>query len=373
MIDLPPHPATPAAEHPASLPLLIGPRTSDGSGHQRDVVSAPVVADVMHVTVPIDQVVPSRYRVRHPSTPQTLAPLIRSLRTSARVLAPCPAILGDDDAFEILDGHRLVEAGRALGWKEIPLMLVNVDEVQAALWVLFGDSHRRRRYTWWEKRATMRVLSAIGADQMTGREIAHLSGWSESTVSEARKAAAILTPDILLLAGVDESRDRDQLVKLRRRDGRFIVGGGTPEEVAYRLRETLDGRNPEVLAERDARERAAGAISSALHSDGRWRVEVDLGDLTGADLRALRRELLHQFDDACAKRRRAPAGRRVAPVKQVAAPRGPATTSATQDRRAMVINQSAAPAPTRETAVSAVSRDLESPQPDHPSTTPRIA
>jgi ParB-like chromosome segregation protein Spo0J len=308
MIDLPPHPATPAAEHSASLPLLIDPRTSDGSGHQRDVVSAPVVVDVMHVTVPIDQVVPSRYRVRHPSTPQTLAPLIRSLRTSARVLAPCPAILGDDDAFEILDGHRLVEAGRALGWKEIPLMLVNATELQAALWVLFGDGHRRR-YTWWEKGRAMRVLTAVIDDQMTGREIAHLSGWSESTVSEARKAGAALTPEVLVLAGVNEVRDRDQLTRLRRRDGRYIVGGRTPEEVAYRLRETLDGRNPEVLAERDARERAAGAISSALHTDGRWRVEVDLGDLTGADLRALRRELLHQFDDACAKRRRAPAGR----------------------------------------------------------------
>jgi ParB-like chromosome segregation protein Spo0J len=331
MIDLPPPPATPAAEHPASLPLLIDPRTSDESGHQRDVVSAPVVADVMHITVPIDQVAPSRYRVRHPSTPQTLAPLIRSLRTPGRVLAPCPAILGDDDAtFEILDGHRLVEAGRALGWAEIPLMLMNVNEIQAALWVLFGDSHRHRRYTWWEKRTAMRVLSAIGADQMTGREIAHLSGWSESTVSEARKAAAILTPDILLLAGVDESRDRDQLVKLRRRDGRYIVRGGPPEEIAVRLREALDGRTPEGLAEREARERAAGAISSALHTDGRWRVEVDLGDLTGADLRALRRELVRQFDDACAKGRRAPAGRRVAPVKQVTTP--PSASAVQVDR-----------------------------------------
>jgi hypothetical protein len=336
---------------------------------------APIWADGIVFNVPIDRIVASRHRARYPSTQRALAPLLESLRTPGRILPPCPAVvLPDGGTFELLDGHRIIEAGRALGWQEATLLLVSVTDVQAALWTLLSDSHRRR-YTWWDKVRAMRILAVVNADSMTGRAISCLSGWPESTVSEARTAAAVLTPDVLVLAGVDEGLDRDRLTRLRRRDGRYIVRGGPPEEIAVRLREVLDGRTPEGLAEREARERAAGAIASALHTDGRWRVEVDLvdlADLTGEDLRALRRELVRQFDDAYAKRRRAPTGRRVAPVKQVAAPRGPAMTSDTQDRRAMVINQTAAPAPTRDTAGSAVS-PLGSPQHDHPSTMPRIS
>lgn len=401
MVAPTPDPATPPAKHSTSLPLLtassggdtpdwgsdaVGPASGAGrstAGHgsgqlpEADDYLAPVWADGIVLSVPIDRVVSSRYRARHPSTARSLAPLVESLRTPGRILPPCPAVVLDDGyTFELLDGHRIIEVGRALGWEEATLLLVSVTDAQAALWTILSDSHRRR-YTWWDKVKAMRILVTIAPDSMTGRAISRLSGWPESTVSESRTAAAALTPDVLVLAGVDEVRDRDRLMRLRRRDGRYIVRGGPPEEIGVRLREALDGRTPDALVEAEARERAAGAISSALHSDGRWRVEVDLAGFTGADLRALRRELVRQFDDACAKGRRAPAEPNAAPVKPVTAPRGPATTAATQDRRAMVINESPAPAPTRDTAGSAISRDLESglesPQPDHPSTTNRIS
>lgn len=354
MICTPPDPASVPAEHAISPPRLIDlraaespPAGSDAAGHAAgtdgptaggvpdhqpgmDDCLAPVWADGIVFNVPIDRIVASRHRARYPSTPRALASLVESLRTPGRILPPCPAVvLPDGASFELLDGHRIIEAGRALGWEEATLLLVSVTDVQAALWTILSDSHRRR-YTWWDKVRAMRIVAAVAADSMTGRAISCLSGWSESTVSEARTAAAVLTPDVLVLAGVDEGLDRDRLMRLRRRDGRYIVRGGSPEEIAVRLREALDGRTPAVLADRDARERAACAISSALYTDGRWRVEVDLADLTGADLRALRRELVRQFDDACAKGRRAPAGRRVAPVKQVTTP--PSASAVQVDR-----------------------------------------
>ena len=49
------------------------------------------------------------------------------LRTPGRILPPCPAVvLPDGASFELLDGHRIIEAGRALGWEEATLLLVSV-------------------------------------------------------------------------------------------------------------------------------------------------------------------------------------------------------------------------------------------------------
>lgn len=353
MISPSPHPATPPANHVAALPLLIDPRgghtpasgpdaaghavgadqptTAEGPGHQPGVVSAPAPrwADVVPFTVPIDRIVPSRYRVRHPSTAQSLASLLQSLQTPGRVLPPCYAIVHDDGCtFELLDGHRIVEAGRALGWEEVALLLVSLTPEEAALWAALSDTHRRR-YTWWERMKAMQVFALVDSSSMTGRDIARLAGLSESTVSEARTAAAVLTLEVLMLAGVDETSDRDQLRRLRRRDGRYIVGGGTPEEVACRLREALDGRTPDALAERESQERAASAISSATHTDGRWRVEVNLQGITTTDLRSIQREIRQRLDDAYGRLLRAraerdeaeaessPAGGRVSGVRQI--------------------------------------------------------
>jgi len=328
-----PHHATPPADHVAALPLLTDPRgdhtpaldldaaghaagadqptTAVGPGHQPGLVSVPRPrwADVIPFTVPIDRIVPSRYLARHPSTPQSLAPLLQSLQTPGRVLPPCYAIVHDDGCtFELLDGHRIVDAGRALGWEEVELLLVSLTPEEAALWTILSDTHRRR-YTWWERMKAMQTFALVDSRSMTGRDIARLSGLSESTVSEARTAAAVLTLEVLMLAGVDENRDRDQLRRLRRRDGRYIVGGATPEEVACRLRATLDGRTPDALAERESQERVASAISSATHTDGRWRVEVNLQGITPTDLRSIRREIRRRLDEAYGRLLRAPAER----------------------------------------------------------------
>jgi ParB-like chromosome segregation protein Spo0J len=269
--------------------------------------------------VPIDRIVPSRYRVRHPSTAESLAPLLESLQTPGRVLPPLYAIVHDDGfTFELLDGHRIVEAGRFLGWEDVALLLVSLTPAEAALWTVLSDTHRRR-YTWWERMRAMQTFAVVNFGSMTGRDIARLTGLTESTISEARTAAAVLTLDVLRMAGVDEVRDRNQLARLRRRDGRYIVGGGSPEEVAHRLREVLDGRTPDALADREAQERAAAAISSAIHTDGRWRVEVDLQGVAAADLRSIRRELRRRLDEAYGRLLRAPAARHKAQAESLPA------------------------------------------------------
>jgi hypothetical protein len=203
----------------------------------------------------------------------------------------------DCGRFELLDGHRLVEAGRALGWAEVNLLLVNATVSEAALWSILINL-RVGRYSWWEKVRAIRTLSKNGGPSLTGRAISCWTGWPESTISEYRTASAVITPELLARAEVNEERDSAQLMRLTRRDGRHIVSAETEEDVVLRLREALAGRTPTSRERADKLERGEGAVAIALSADGRWTAEVNLGEISLADLRTVQRHLIRQLGDA---------------------------------------------------------------------------
>lgn len=270
--------------------------------HSADpAAAAPPWAHGVVETVRIEDIVLPRYRARLPSQPRALAPLVASLRIPGRPLRPLPARRVEDGRYELLEGGRLIEAARMLGWTHVCLLVVEVSNTEAVLWTVLSNV-LHRRYRRWERIRAIRHLVAVGGGSLTGRMIAALTGWPESAVSECRRASAVVTPEVLMLAGVDEDRDADRLMQLTREQVRHIRGGETEEEVVLRLVAAINGEAP-PNGGGEGDEPAGQMVTSTLTVDGRWTAAANLAGVPTTQLREVRKRLLREFDAACRRMR----------------------------------------------------------------------
>lgn len=293
-------PAAPSdgAQEPMDAPVPDQP-TPDSSADP--AAAAPPWAHGVVEMVRIEDIVLPRYRARLPSQPRALGPLVGSLRVPGRPLRPLPARRVEGGRFELLEGGRLIEAARILGWTHVCLLVVEVSNTEAVLWTVLSNVHHRR-YRRWERIRAVRHLLAVGAGSITGRMIAAWTGWPESAVSECRRASAVLTPEVLMLAGVDEDRDADRLMRLTRDQVRYIRGGETEEEVVVRLVAAINGEAP-PNGGGEGDEPAGQMVTITLTADGRWTANVDLAAVPIDQHRQARKRLLREFDAACRRMR----------------------------------------------------------------------
>lgn len=290
-------------EH-AATPADPAPAVDSSDGDEPDA-SVPVWAHGVVDLVPLDQIVLPAHQASLVSTPRSLTRLAASLRAPGRPLPPLPARRLEDGKYELLEGGRLLEAARMLRWTHARLLVVEVDTARAAVWTIVSRCHNPR-YRRWDRIREVRYLIAVWGESVTGRMLAQWTGWYESDVSEFRRAAEAVTPEVLTLAGVNEELDVGLLNRLTRKQMRYVCDGGTEADVALRLREVMNGGMSANAVEDDGeRERIRGAVNSGLSPNGRWSAEVNLAEISVAHRAYLRKLLLKQFDEAC---RRIPGG-----------------------------------------------------------------
>ncbi len=192
-----------------------------------------------------------------------------------------------------------------LRWTHARLLVVEVDTARAAVWTVVSRCHTPR-YRRWDRVREIRYLIAVWGESVTGRMLAQWTGWYESDVSEFRRAAEVVTPEVLALAGVNEDLDVGLLNRLTRNQIRYVCDGSTESDVALRLREVMNGgMSADGIEDDGERKRIRGAVNSGLSPDGRWSAEVNLAEISVAHRAYVRRLLLKQFNEAC---RRMPGG-----------------------------------------------------------------
>lgn len=301
-------PAMQGNEHPqqehAATPADPAPEMDVSDGDE-PAASVPVWAHGVVELVPLDEIVLPAHQASVVSTPRSLTRLAASLRAPGRPLPPLPARRLEDGKYELLEGGRLLEAARMLRWTHARLLVVEVDTARAAVWTIVSRCHTPR-YRRWDRIRDVRYLIAVWGESVTGRMFSQWTGWHQSDVSEFRRAAEVVTPEVFALAGVNEDLDIDLLNRLAREQIRYVFHGGTEADVALRLREVMNGgMSADGVKDDGERERIRGAVNSELSPDGRWSAEVNLAEISVAHRAYLRRLLLKQFNEAC---RRMPGG-----------------------------------------------------------------
>lgn len=155
-------------------------------------VSTPIVAIAAAVPtgasdrsierVAVNKIVPGRFQPRRHFDKQTLAALAESIK-SAGVMQPILLrrnLRGEDHTFELIAGERRWRASQIAGLAEIPAIVVELSDVEAAQWGLIENLQR-------EDLGTMErsvALAALARDfRLTHAEIAERVGLDRSTVT----------------------------------------------------------------------------------------------------------------------------------------------------------------------------------------------
>jgi ParB-like chromosome segregation protein Spo0J len=245
--------------------------------------------------IPIDQVVPSPYRVRLRSDPESLAPLVESLALGVQPIPPIRVRMRDG-RHELLGGHRIVDALRHhLGVQEIAVIVMDVQDDLDAAYLVVGDNRSDYKDSRWDCMRAVGVLLAAGGERATQRQIARRNYWHQSDVSEWRYLDELLSPAVLKTAGVDEDEHAGRLRRLERRHFRALRGCASDTARAALLRDLVIHGNDIPRGQGDNLE--PGLLFTMIVG-GEWMGKVtDLAELSERQFRAVCRAVVQDLGE----------------------------------------------------------------------------
>ncbi|CAN5762953.1 ParB/RepB/Spo0J family partition protein [soil metagenome] len=132
----------------------------------------------------VDQIAPNPFQPRREFAPEELQELRESIRTNGLLQPPVvrPAPGGGSSNFELVAGERRFRCVRELGWKEIPVLVRDVDD-RTLLVLALVENIQREELGVLEEAEGYRVLSEDFG--MTQAEIAESVGKKRPTVANA--------------------------------------------------------------------------------------------------------------------------------------------------------------------------------------------
>ena len=128
--------------------------------------------------VPIEKIVPNPYQPRRVFDRTSIDELCLSIRQYG-ILQPL-LVRKVDDVYELIAGERRLKAAGQAGLKEIPVILKQFDETDAAVVALIENLQRRDLSYWEEAKAFDTLIRVHG---MTQEMIADRVGKNQSTVA----------------------------------------------------------------------------------------------------------------------------------------------------------------------------------------------
>jgi ParB family chromosome partitioning protein len=148
-------------------------------------------------TAPVDQILPNPWQPRRSSDPTKMDELVRSVRSHG-VLEPL-LVRRVGDTYELVAGERRLRAAQRAGMKEVPILIVDVDDKQTLELALIENLQREDLNPVDEARAYQMLVEEFGR---THDEIAAEVGKDRSTITNLLRILR-LPPDVLnlLVAG----------------------------------------------------------------------------------------------------------------------------------------------------------------------------
>jgi len=211
-------------------------------------------------TIPINQINPSPHPVRSSWDEDAMQELAQSIREQGVIVPIKVRPIGSD--YEIVYGHRRVEAARRAGLEEIPAIVEGVEDTDALIQALIENVQR-------EDMSHLDIAKALAQiKEMTGKtnkQISDMFGWKSG--SSVTGHLAMLAPNLLPII---ESHDQDlqptHIIYAK-------AAANTPNEEARILQKVVD----EGLTELETR-RVAHAYRDARTDDEREAILKVRGD-----------------------------------------------------------------------------------------------
>lgn len=198
--------------------------------------------------------------------------------------------------YHVVSGHRRLLAMQSLGWRSVPVIIISVDDREAARSTM-ATNHNSRRVSPFEKMREIAILDAAHDGKIPGVQIAKILGRNEATVSEYRGYAAQITTEVLEAAGIniDDPKHAGRLRSLKRDQLREISKEEDPAERVRQLRDLIHaGPNEPAGPPLDL----DTVISRTLDGDGTWNIAIKLSQVPPDKFQWVRRGLTQLLREA---------------------------------------------------------------------------
>ncbi len=208
--------------------------------------------------LPIDSLRPNPDQPRRVFDQEALEELASSIR-SLGLLQPL-TVRRQDGGWELVAGERRLRAARMAGLKEVPCLLVGVDEQESSLLSLMENIQRRDLDFWEEAQALQTLLQVTGLSQ---EGVAKQLGLSQSAVANKLRLLK-LSPEALQLlrrAGLTERHARALLrlpAEMQTSCAHYVVAHNltvakTEEYVEALLQPPVERKGKPILILKDVR------------------------------------------------------------------------------------------------------------------------
>lgn len=184
-----------------------------------------VVDDERIIMLDIELIRPNRYQPRQEFAPEPLASLAQSIQEQG-LLQPI-VVRRSGDAFELLMGERRLRACESLGWEQVPVIIRDVNDAEAAVVALIENLQREDLGLFEEIEGIQRLRDEFG---MTQKEIAEMLGLSQSAVANKLR----------LLQLSAEVRDIISREKLSERHARALLQLGSNDLQLKAIHNVID-------------------------------------------------------------------------------------------------------------------------------------
>ena len=140
--------------------------------------------------LPIDQIRPSPFQARREFSEQELAALAQSIRENG-LLQPISVRKVSDGGYELVAGERRLRAARMAGLRQVPCLVAQVGEEDAALLALI-ENLQRRDLDYMEEAAA--IASLIRRYDLSQQQAAEKLGRSQSAVANKLRLLRLEEP-----------------------------------------------------------------------------------------------------------------------------------------------------------------------------------
>lgn len=227
-------------------------------------------------TLPVKQMRAGRYQPRTRMDEGALAELAESIRTQGIMqpilVRPLPDTNGQ---YEIIAGERRFRAAQLAGLKEVPVLVREVADENAAVMALIENIQREDLNPLEEAQGVKRLLDEFG---LTHEQAAQAIGRSRSATSNLLRLLNLCEPvQTMLLAGDIDMGHARALLSLESAQQILVANEIIAKRLSVRDAEKLVGR---TLRDNDG-EAARAARSKAAPSGDAQRLERALADLLG--------------------------------------------------------------------------------------------
>lgn len=148
---------------------------------------SPVDKNLEILLVPVNKIAANRYQPRRSINEESVKELAASIKVHG-ILQPLVVTAGDGDAYELISGHRRLEAAKIAGLSAVPAILRSADNLLKLELAIIENVQRENLNAIEEAAAYQRLAEEF---DLTQEEVARKTGKSRAAISNALRLLSL--------------------------------------------------------------------------------------------------------------------------------------------------------------------------------------